>query len=109
MKGSRAILMIAMSCIAAVIAVVLASRWMNEQASLRTRKIAVVAADINLGIRLTPDMIRMAEWPADSIPAGSFTDVKQLDGRVTRLAIQRGEPLLATKLAAPGAAGGLSA
>lgn len=109
MKGSRAAIMIGVSCAAAIAAVVLASRWMNEQANLSTRKITVASVDINLGTRLTPDMIRLAEWPADSIPAGVFADPKLLDTRVTRVALQRGEPLLETKLAPPGATGGLSA
>jgi pilus assembly protein CpaB len=109
MKGSRAAIMIGVSCVAAMAAVVLASRWMNEQANLSTRKIAVAASDINLGTKLAPDMIRMADWPADSVPAGAFTEAKRLDTRVTRVALQRGEPLLETRLALPGAAGGLSA
>jgi pilus assembly protein CpaB len=101
--------MISVSCVAAIAAVVLASRWMNEQANMSTRKIAVAANDINLGTRLAPDMIRLADWPADSVPAGAFTEAKPLDTRVTRVSLQRGEPLLETKLALPGAAGGLSA
>jgi pilus assembly protein CpaB len=109
MKGSRAAIMIGVSCVAAVVAVVLASRWMNEQANLNTRKIVVAANDIELGTRLASDMIKMTDWPADSVPVGAFTDAKQLDTRVTRVALQRGEPLLEAKLAVPGSSGGLSA
>lgn len=101
--------MIGVSCAAAAAAVFFASQWMNEQASLNTRKIAVAADDINLGTKLAPTMVRLADWPADSVPAGAFTDIKPLETRVTRLALQRGEPLLESKLAVPGAAGGLSA
>ncbi len=109
MKGSRAAIMIGVSCAAAMAAVFLASRWMNEQASLSTRKIVIAADNLNLGTRLAPDMMRLADWPADSVPAGAFTEIKPLETRVTRVALQRGEPLLESKLALPGAAGGLSA
>jgi len=109
MKGTRAAMMIGVSCAAALVAVVLASRWMNQQASQNTRKIAVAAADIDIGARLAPNMIRLADWPADSVPAGAFEDASKLDTRVTRTALQRGEPMLESKLAVVGATGGLSA
>ena len=109
MKGSRAAIMIGVSCAAAAAAVFLASQWMNEQASLNTRKIVIAADDISLGTKLAPAMIRLADWPADSVPAGAFTEINPLETRVTRIAVQRGEPLLESKLALPGAAGGLSA
>ncbi|HEY8608155.1 MAG TPA: Flp pilus assembly protein CpaB [Noviherbaspirillum sp.] len=109
MKVSRAGIMIGISCAAALAAVVLASQWMQARTGLGTSRIAVAATDINLGTRLTADMVKLAEWPAGSVPAGAFVDLGKLDTRVTRLAVQRGEPLLESKLALPGATGGLSA
>lgn len=109
MKSSRAILMIGASVLIALLAVVLASRWISQQASLTTNKIIVAAMDINLGTRLTPEMIKLADWPADSIQKDSFNDPKLLDTRVTRVSLQRGEPLTESKLAQRGATGGLSA
>ncbi|RZI42428.1 Flp pilus assembly protein CpaB [Herbaspirillum sp. HC18] len=109
MKISRTVLRIGISCTAAVAAVAIASQWVNGQSNLKTSKIVVAANDIDLGTRLTPELIRLADWPADSVPAGTFSDIKQLDARVTRAALQRGEPVLGTKLALPGASGGLSA
>jgi len=109
MKNTRAFVMIGISILAALFAVVLASRWISQQANLSTNKVVVAAMDVNLGTRLTPDMIRLADWPAGSVPGGSFTDLKTLDTRVTRVSMQRGEPLIETKLAPVGATGGLSA
>lgn len=109
MKNTRAILMLGASILAALAAVVLASRWIAQQSSLTTSKIAVAAIDLNLGTRLTPDMIRLADWPAGSVQKDSFTDLKQLDTRVIKVSLQRGEPLTESKLAPVGATGGLSA
>ncbi|MEC4717770.1 Flp pilus assembly protein CpaB [Noviherbaspirillum sp. CPCC 100848] len=109
MKGSKAMVMIGVSFAAAAGAVVLASQWMNEQAGINSRKVMVASTDINLGTRLSGDVVRMVDWPADSVPAGAFSDGKQIDSRVTRVAVQRGEPILESKLASPGATGGLSA
>jgi pilus assembly protein CpaB len=109
MKGSRAMVMVGVSFAAAAGAVVLASQWMHGQAGLNTRKVMVASTDLNLGTRLTADVVRPVDWPADSVPAGAFSDGKQVDSRVTRVALQRGEPILDSKLALPGATGGLSA
>jgi pilus assembly protein CpaB len=101
--------MIGISMVLALAAVVLAARWISKQASLATNKVAVAAVDINIGARLTPEMIRLADWPAGSVPKGSFTDLKELDTRVTRASLQAGEPLLESRLAPAGSKGGLSA
>lgn len=109
MKNTRAIVMIGVSCVAAIAAVVLASRWINEQAAISTQKVVVAANEINVGTPLTAGMLKVADWPANSVPEGSFTDTAALDTRVTRVVLQRGEPLLESKLAVRGSTGGLSA
>ncbi|MES2104111.1 MAG: Flp pilus assembly protein CpaB [Pseudomonadota bacterium] len=109
MKSSRALLMIAASIVIALVAVVLATRWISEQANLATNKVVVAAIDVNLGTRLTPEMVKLADWPAGSVQKDSFNDIKALDTRVTRVSLQRGEPLTESKLAQRGATGGLSA
>ncbi len=109
MKNTRAIVMIGISIIAALAAVILASRWITQQGNMTTNKVAVAAIDINLGTRLTPDMIRLTDWPAGSPLKDSFADLKALDTRVTKVSLQRGEPMTESKLAPVGATGGLSA
>ena len=109
MKSTRALIMIGISVIIAIIAVVLASRWISHQGSLGTSKVAVVASDINPGTRLTPEMVKLADWPAGSVLKDSFTDPKQLENRVAKVSLQRGEPLTEAKLAPVGSTGGLSA
>lgn len=109
MKNNKAFLMIAVSMTLALVAVLLASRWISQQGNISTSKVMVAAVEINLGTRITPELIRSADWPSGSVPKGSFTDAKALDTRVTRVSLQRGEPLVEAKLAQPGASGGLSA
>ncbi|WP_136419825.1 Flp pilus assembly protein CpaB [Herbaspirillum sp. ST 5-3] len=109
MKNTRAIIMIGVSILAAIAAVLFASQWISEKAGLSTNKVVVAATDINLGTRLTPDMIRLVDWPAGSLPTGSANDLKKIDTRVARVSLQRGEPVLESKLAPVGTKGGLSA
>jgi pilus assembly protein CpaB len=101
-------LMLFIAAIAGLAAVFLAARWMQNQGGEKGR-IAVANADIELGGRISPEMIRMADWPEGSVPAGAFDDAAKLEGRVVLVAIQRGEPLTEVRLAPVGTKGGLSA
>jgi pilus assembly protein CpaB len=109
MKNKRALIAISFAVIAGLVAVVLASRWMAAQAAHGASKIVVAAVDLDLGRRLSPEMLKLTDWPAGSIPQGAFQDVKAVDTRVTRTNLQRGEPILQSKLAPIGTNGGLSA
>lgn len=109
MRNARAILMIAVAVVAGLAAVFFASRWLVEKSGSGTGKLAVVAADLNLGQRLSPEAIKMVDWPSGSMPPGSFTDPKELDGRVLKTSLTRGEPIMESKLAPLGTKGGLSA
>lgn len=109
MKNPRALVMVIISIIIGLGAVVLASRWVNKQATVQSSKVVVAAADVDLGTPLAPQMLKVADWPSGSVPAGAFTDVKALDTRVLKTSLSRGEPVLESKLAPLGATGGLSA
>lgn len=112
MKNTRAIVMIVVSVIIGLAAVVLASRWVAQQAAVATNKVVVAARDIDLGTRLTPEMLKLVEWPSGSIPPGAIQDTNTLlkdEARVVRVSLTRGEPVLDTKLAPLGTKGGLSA
>lgn len=108
MGNTRGLTMLIIAAIAAVMAVVMASKWLTQR-STNLNKIAVVAREVNLGQKLNPDMLKLVEWPANSIPPDSFKDLTELNGRVTKVSLQVGEPIMASKLAPVGTLGGLSA
>jgi pilus assembly protein CpaB len=110
MKNPRAFLMIVASVGIGLGAVVLASQWISQQAAtVASSKVVVAAIDIDLGTPLTPQMLKLADWPKGSVPAGATEDMKTLDTRVVKTSLLRGEPVLESKLAPVGATGGLSA
>ena len=108
MRGMRGLLMLVIAGAAGIAAVAFATRWVQAQTRSEGR-IVVASADVELGTRLAPDMLRMVEWPSGSVPPGAFTELAALDGRVVKTALQRGEPVLEAKLAPEGTKGGLSA
>ncbi|MBB3117009.1 Flp pilus assembly protein CpaB [Pseudoduganella violacea] len=109
MKNRRAYLMMAVAVALGLCAVVLASRWLLHKNSGAAARIVVAGIDVNLGQRLAPDMLKLADWPAASLPQGALRDPLQLNGRVLKSSVLRGEPLTAAKLAPAGTLGGLSA
>jgi pilus assembly protein CpaB len=109
MKNKRALVVMAVAILFGLTAVVLASRWLLLQPSGNAGRIVVAAVDINLGQRLAPDMLKLVEWPAESVPRGAFTDPQKLAGRVVKSALLLGEPVSETRLAPTGTMGGLSA
>ena len=108
MKRTRGMLMLLIALLAGAAAVLTASFLMQAQAKGSSR-IAVAALDVEIGARLSPEMLKLVDWPAGGIPPGAFTDLAALDSRVVKTSLTRGEPLLEGKLAPAGTKGGLSA
>lgn len=108
MRNSRAMLMIGVSAVLGLLAMMFAAQWLGQKAALATKKVVVVSRDVQLGTALTPDALKTVDWPSSSLPEGAMQDIKQADTRVIRVALQRGEPVLESKLAPIGTKGGLS-
>src|SRR5436309_9923081 len=108
MKANRGLMMLLIALFAGAAAVVIASQLMQAQAK-GTNKIAVASADVEIGARLAPEMLKLVDWPLNSVPPGAFTELPVLEGRVVRTSVSRGEPFIEAKLAPVGTKGGLSA
>jgi pilus assembly protein CpaB len=109
MKNKRALIVMTIAILFGLAAVVFASRWLLSHPANAGSSILVAASDISLGQRLTPEMFKSADWPADSMPRGAFTDPQKLSGRVLKSNLLMGEPVSEAKLAPSGTLGGLSA
>lgn len=107
MRSTRAIVMILLSLVAGVAAVILAARWVGQQAAQNTTPVVVASNDLEPGVPLTAVMLQQAPWPASAVPAGAFVDLKKLEGRVVLSQVFKGEPVLEPKLAPLGTKGGL--
>ena len=77
-----------------------------EQAQVGLTKIAVAAVPLDYGMDITPDKVKFVDFPAASLPPGSYNQFAQLvpagKRRVVLRPIQVNEPILASKLAGEG-------
>lgn len=101
--------MLIVSVILGLVVTALAVGWVSQKGNVASNKVVVATMDIELGSRLSPQMLATVDWPSGSMPQGSFSDVKELPERVVKTSIQRGEAILSGKLAPVGTLGGLSA
>ena len=86
----------------------------KQQADLSgTTKVAVASVPMAFGSELTPDKVRFVDYPNASIPPGSFTNTAQLippgQKRFALLPLGINEPILASKISAPGAGASIAA
>jgi pilus assembly protein CpaB len=109
MRNLKAIGLLVLALITGLAAAVYAASWVAQRGNLASSKVAVAALDIELGSKITPQMVALTDWPAGSVPAGAFKDIKELQDRVVKTSVQRGEAILDRKLAPAGTTGGLSA
>lgn len=108
MKGARAMWMIVISLLLGLAAVAVAGKWIVERTAVDASSIVVASREIDVGTRLSADVLTTTDWPRTSVPPGSFQDAKLLASRVAKTNLGRGEPVLEFKLAPEGTTGGLS-
>jgi pilus assembly protein CpaB len=108
MKNIKAFGLLFLALVIGLTAAVYAANVASRQ-TLASNKIVVAAVDIELGGKITPQMLTSVDWPSGSVPAGAFKEVKDLQDRVIKVGIMRGEAIVERKLAPPGSQGGLSA
>jgi len=119
------------SAVFGILAVVLARGWINEaiQSEFRqvptlqtqlssghveTAPVIIADGDFSFGDELTPQALRLVQYPVDAVPVGAFASFDDLfidsDKRTLVLsAIGLNEPILAHKINGPGGRGSLSA
>jgi pilus assembly protein CpaB len=109
MRNIKAIGLLILAIITGLAAAVYGASWVAQRGNIASSKVAVAAVDIELGSKINPQMVTNVDWPSGSVPDGAFKDAKELQDRVVKVSVQRGEAILDRKLAPAGTTGGLSA
>jgi pilus assembly protein CpaB len=77
------------------------------QVQVAERHIIVAALEIPAGTMITPDMVRLQAWPAESLVPGAFTTPEEVVNRGATSDILANEPITEVKLAAAGSGAGM--
>jgi pilus assembly protein CpaB len=79
----------------------------NPADTIPTQTVVVAAHDLQIGAQLDRDDLRVIQWPANAVPAGTFTSADEIVGRGLVLPVIQNEPILPMKLASKEAGAGL--
>ena len=74
-----------------------------------SKSIVVAVEEIAPGRRIAPGQVKTVGWFADDLPAGAFQKDADVIGRVSKVPILAGEPVLALHIARPDSQSGLPA
>jgi len=112
MTRPKAVIIVAiLAIILAGVAALLTYNYLQKETQKvkagQPQNIVVATADIPIGSKINEQQIKIANFPKDSIPAGSIYDIKLVPGRVAIKPIAAGdaitEPKLMPKAGTPGA------
>ncbi|WP_156256139.1 Flp pilus assembly protein CpaB [Sandarakinorhabdus oryzae] len=67
----------------------------NTTAAVRTVPTVIASADINFGEKITPEKVKVVDWPAGNLPQGSFQRIEELTMGVGRTAMR---PIVANEI-----------
>lgn len=108
------VLILVVAIVMGAIAAFLARNWLQShtrETVAQPATIVVATAPIGFGTSITDDKIAEIPWTSSALPEGAFTNKQELlkDGRrVVLTPIDRNEPVLRSKITAPGQRGSLS-
>ena len=78
-----------------------------QSAQVPSQSVVVAAQDMPEGTRIERLSLSVNSWPLSTVPPGAFAEPDSLIGRVTRVAVFKGEPIVPGRLAPPGTGPGL--
>ena len=107
MGQKRPIVFLGIAVVIALVTTVMIYQWLQGQRMVEEApevvlegvSVSVAGADIPWGTPLTPDTLRVVQYPEEGVPVGSFNDSKLLEGRVILANLKKNEPILESKLA----------
>ncbi|WP_243544175.1 Flp pilus assembly protein CpaB [Pseudodesulfovibrio tunisiensis] len=115
-RTARAFIPIILALVLAVVAGLLVFRWMQNMATRQapapraaTMPVVVTKVDLSRGATLNADMLEIRQFPKDARPAGAFSEISGLEGRMLRVDVGGNEALTDRKLVDPAQGNGVAA
>jgi len=110
MRRGGMILVVVLALVFALLASGLTYIYINHQVKSKgvyaLQPIVVAAQDLTFGTTLKPEQLKVAMFPKESVPLGSYAVPESLVGQNTKVFLLTNEPILESKLSSKG--GGLS-
>lgn len=115
MAKRRGLILVLLSLMMAVGAAVVANKWVNGQlvtqasAAPNTQLVVTAAISIPFATKVEARHLKLTEIPEGVLPTGAYTDLTDVEGKVSTTSIARGEVLVAERFAEHGRGSTLAA
>ena len=115
--NSRALMFIMLAVVSALITLFLMRSMLSQERPLPrveaapvvvTEPVIIARQDLPAGVAILESQVEMVDWPKAFLPAGRFSAPADVDRRVVKRALQKGEPILESTLLPIGSEAGLS-
>jgi pilus assembly protein CpaB len=107
MRDKRFIIVIAFALVFGLVAAILVGRYLSNVEG-RSNQVVVAKVNIPISSMINAEQLTLQQLPLEATPAGTFTDLTMLIGRVSIANIGAREPLTDLKLAPTGSEAGLT-
>lgn len=110
--NGRPIVMLAFAVLSGLGAMYGTSRLLSRNQGLpvvEMQDVLVAARDVKVEEVVRPELVKVVRMEKQAVPAGSFSQAKDVEGRWVQLALLEGEPLVERKLAPRGSPPGIMA
>ncbi|MFK8114575.1 MAG: Flp pilus assembly protein CpaB [Rubripirellula sp.] len=89
-----------LACICGTAAAILAGQYLNAgpEAEGNSTEIFVATVAIDAGQEITPERVRLEQWPSDKVPQGSSGVFTDLEGKYAKQRFYVGEAIMPVKL-----------
>lgn len=87
------------------------ARWMGvvqSRSEVSGPTVVIAARAIDAGTAIAENQLKAVQWPRSTVPEGASARTDDVAGRIARVSMIAGEPVLPGKLAPTNASGGLS-
>jgi hypothetical protein len=79
----------------------------KENSRVPMQQVVVASQDVPEGASLDRMVLTVSNWPVPTVPAGAYGSLDSVAGRVTRVAVFKGEPIVPGRLAPEGTGPGI--
>lgn len=79
----------------------------SRAGTVKVQQVVIAARDIPEGSLIDRVAVAAAQWPIQTVPVGAYSSIDSVVGRVARVAVYNGEPIVPGRLAPAGSGPGL--
>jgi pilus assembly protein CpaB len=111
MNLSKGTIFMIISGLVGLVAMYTVHRYVSAHTKVAVKPMShlvVAAADIAPGTLLTKSLVKVVTWPRELIPPKAIANLNGIENRIVDTTLNKGEPVLLTKLAPQGTSAGLA-